>query len=152
MTLRIEQSDPRLSPGRDLLLASQALMQSLYPPEHNFYLSLDELAADHIAFFVATLNDEGMGCVALAHQGDYGELKSLFVSPAARGAGVGAALMEQIEAQSRAVGLGLLRLETGDTLDAAHRLYARHGFTLCGPFGDYVEGPHSVFMEKRLAG
>jgi putative acetyltransferase len=44
----------------------------------------------------------------------------------------------------------VLRLETGDDLYPAHRLYRRHGFVERGPFGDYAEGPHSVFMEKRL--
>ena len=58
--------------------------------------------------------------------------------------------MAALERRARASGLPLLRLETGDDLHAAHRLYARHGFTETGPFGNYEEGPHSVFMEKRL--
>ena len=36
-----------------LLKRSHALMQSLFPPEDNFYLDIDALAAPHIAFFVA---------------------------------------------------------------------------------------------------
>jgi putative acetyltransferase len=58
--------------------------------------------------------------------------------------------MARLEAEARGLGLGALKLETGDDLYPAHRLYRRHGFTDCGPFGDYAEGPHSVFMEKRL--
>jgi putative acetyltransferase len=58
--------------------------------------------------------------------------------------------MAALEARAREAGLPVLKLETGDTLHEAHRLYRRHGFTDCGPFGDYEEGPHSVFMEKRL--
>ena len=58
--------------------------------------------------------------------------------------------MAALEAEARAQGLPLMRLETGDDLYPAHRLYERHGFLRCGPFGDYVDGPHSVFMEKRL--
>jgi len=77
-------------------------------------------------------------------------VKSMFVDPIARGSGTGAALMAALEAAARAEGLAVMRLETGDDLYPAHRLYQRHGFTRCGPFGDYDEGPHSVFMEKRL--
>ena len=35
-------------------------------------------------------------------------------------------------------------------IHAAQALYRRHGFATRGPFGDYPEHPHSVFMEKRL--
>jgi putative acetyltransferase len=43
-------------------------------------------------------------------------------------------------------------LETGteDYFAPARRLYLRHGFTECPPFGDYRLDPNSVFMELRL--
>lgn len=147
--MRVRRADPRSPEGRALLGASQALLTSLYPPEDNFFLSVDGLAAPHIDFWIAE-DGAPLGCVALARFGDYGEVKSLFVDPAARGRGVAEALMRGLEERAREAGLAWLRLETGDTLDAAHRLYARLGFSSCGPFGDYREGPHSVFMEKRL--
>ncbi|MBE0414556.1 GNAT family N-acetyltransferase, partial [Yoonia sp.] len=87
---------------------------------------------------------------ALAVKDGYGEIKSMFVSETARGQGIADALLRQIEDQARADGLPLLRLETGDALHAAQRLYARHGFTPCGPFGDYPAAKTSVFMEKPL--
>lgn len=146
----IRRADPRSPEGRALIAASQAYLASLYPPEHNHYLSVEELAAPHIAFWIAGAAGEALGCVALARMQDYGEVKSLWVEPAARGRGLGEALMATLETEARAQGLPWLRLETGDTLEAAHRLYARCGFAICGPFGAYREGPHSVFMEKRL--
>ena len=39
---------------------------------------------------------------------------------------------------------------TEDYFAPARRLYARHGFTECAPFADYVLDPNSVFMELRL--
>jgi putative acetyltransferase len=145
----VRRADPRSPEGRALLGASQALLASLYPPEDNFFLSVDELSQPHVDFWVA--EDGGaLGCVALARLDGYGEVKSLFVEPSARGRGVAEALMRGLEDRARELGLPLLRLETGDTLDAAHRLYARLGFVATGPFGDYREGPHSVFLEKRL--
>ncbi|TNC52393.1 GNAT family N-acetyltransferase [Rubellimicrobium rubrum] len=150
MTLTVRPADPRSEEARALLGQSHALLASLYPPEDNHYLSVDELAQPHIDFWIAETGGQPQGCIALARLNGYGEVKSMFVDPAARGQGVGAALMTALEARARALGLPMLRLETGDTLDDAHRLYARHGFGTCGPFGDYAEGPHSVFMEKRL--
>ena len=145
----VRRGDPRSAEGRGLLGASHALLASLYPAEDNHYLSVDELAVPHVAFWVAEDGGEALGCVALARMDGYGEVKSLFVAPEARGRGVGAALLAALGDHARVEGIAVLRLETGDTLDAAHRLYARAGFAPCGPFGDYAPGPHSVFMERR---
>ena len=148
--ISVKAADPRAPEATKLLQASHALQASLYPPEHIFALSIDDLCAPDIAFFIARDGDSPLGCAALADKTTYGEVKSMFVAAAARGTGTGAALMQHLDCHARALGLPLLRLETGDDLYAAQRLYARHGFTPCGPYGDYVEGPHSVFMEKRL--
>jgi len=149
--ITVRPGRPDSPEGTALLTASHAYLQSLYPPEDNYFLSIDELCAPHIRFFIAEQDDTPCGCAALAVMGDYGEVKSMFVDPTLRGSGSGAALMERLEAEARALGLAAMKLETGDDLYPAHRLYRRHGFTDCGPFGDYTEGPHSVFMEKRLA-
>jgi putative acetyltransferase len=81
----------------------------------------------------------------------YGELKSIYVDEAARGLGVAAGLMQALETTARSLNLKSLKLETGDRLTAAQRLYTRHGFETCGPFGDYTDIPSSVFMHKQLA-
>jgi putative acetyltransferase len=146
----VRDGHPREAGATALLKASHAYLQSLYPPEDNHFLSIDALCAPHILFLVAEEADRTLGCVALALNGDWGEVKSMFTDPAARGAGIGAALMVALMDRARARGLSWLRLETGDDLYPAHRLYERHGFVRCGPFGDYAEGPHSVFMERRL--
>lgn len=150
MDLSIAIDDPLKPELTALLHASHALMQSLFPAESNHYLEVEQLTGPDIQFFSARLGDQAVGCGALALKDGYGEVKSMFVDPAARGAGAGAALLQAIEAEARRCGLAALKLETGDSLDAAHRLYQRAGFTFCGAFGDYEEGPHSVFMEKAL--
>lgn len=154
MTVTVRGADPLSPEGRALLGASQAHLASLYPPEHDHSLSPDELKQPHVDFWIAEGGAEDgrppLGCVALARLPGYGEVKSLWVDPAARGRGVGSALMTALERRARAEGLPVLRLETGDDLHDAHRLYRRHGFRDRGPFGGYAEGPHSVFMEKTL--
>ncbi|MBR9651123.1 GNAT family N-acetyltransferase [Thalassovita aquimarina] len=146
----VEQGDPHAPQATALLQQSHALMRSLFPPEDNFFLSIDGLCAPNIAFFTARKGDTVLGTGALAAQDGYGEVKSMFVAEEARGKGVADALMRQIEDEARARNLPWLKLETGNVLHAAHRLYERHGFTRCGPFGGYPEAASSIFMEKKL--
>jgi len=149
--LTVIQADPHDAGATALLHRSHALMRALFPPEDNFFLEIDALAAPDIRFFVARRGAEVLGTGALALREGYGEVKSMFVDEAARGQGVAWALLTRIEAEARAHGLPCLRLETGNVLHEAHRLYARHGFAPRGPFGDYPDAPSSIFMEKPLS-
>ncbi len=150
MSISIAPASP-LDPGpAALIAASGALMQALFPPEDNFNLSPQALAAPHIAFFAARRGDETLGIIALADRGDHGEVKSLFVADSARGQGLARRLLARVEAEARARALPCLRLETGDRLSAAIALYQSVGFVRRGPFGDYPDAPTSVFMEKPL--
>lgn len=142
--------DPREPGALALLQASHALMESLFPPEDNHYLSVDALCVPGVSFFVAEDGDEVLGTIALAEKDGYGEVKSMFVAPEARGRGVARALLSHLESVARARGLPLLRLETGNLLEAAIALYTAQGYAVCGPFGAYEINGTSVFMEKRL--
>ena len=148
--LIISPGDPREAGAAALLRCSHDLMRGLFPPEDNFFLDTDALCTPDIRFFVATRGGETVGTGALALRDGYGEVKSMFVAEAARGQGVAEALLARIETEARAHALPCLRLETGDRLPAALRLYARHGFVRRGPFGDYPDAGSSVFMEKPL--
>ena len=148
--IAVEPGDPRAPQVAALLAQSHALMQALFPPEDNFFLDIDALCGPGIRFFVARERETVLGTGALALKDGYGEVKSMFTGEAARGRGVGAALLRAIEDEARAEGLPCLRLETGNVLHAAHRLYERHGFRARGPFGDYPDARSSIFMEKAL--
>ncbi|MEX2518944.1 MAG: GNAT family N-acetyltransferase [Paracoccaceae bacterium] len=150
-TATIRAADPHEPGATALLRQSHALMRSLYPAEANSFLSIDALKAPEIRFFVAEAGGVPCGCGALAIREGYGEVKSIFVAPEARGSGSGALLLDAIEAAARGAGLSRLMLETGTGLDAAHRLYQRAGFGFCGAFGDYALNPYSLFMAKPLA-
>ncbi|MDE9451449.1 GNAT family N-acetyltransferase [Aliiroseovarius sp. Z3] len=150
MTIDVTLGDPRDPGATALLRQSHALMEELFPPEDNFFLDIDQLCVPEISFFVARKDGQVLGTGALADKGSYGEVKSMFVAPDARGKGVGEALLAQLEATARQKGFAALKLETGNVLHAAHRLYQRAGFDLCGPFGDYPEANSSIFMEKAL--
>ncbi len=150
MTLIVEQGDPRNPQATALLQASHSLMASLFPAEDNHYLSINALCEPNIHFYIVRDGRDMIGCAALADKNAYGELKSMFITESARGKGAADALMRQLEDQARILQLALMKLETGNLLHAAHKLYERHGFRLCGAFGDHSENNTSIFMEKRL--
>ena len=119
-------------------------------------LDLSGLRAPGVTFWSAWDGDPAalVGVGALKRLGDgHGELKSMHTAEAARGRGVGAALLAHIVAHARAAGMTRLSLETGawPYFAPARALYARHGFVECPPFGDYRPDPNSVFMTRDLA-
>ena len=75
----------------------------------------------------------------------------MFVSPRARGGGVGGRLLAHAEQQALAEGLRVLRLETGIHQPEALGLYERAGYARRGAYEGYAEDPLSVFMEKVVA-
>ena len=151
MPLTIEYADPKHSEIISLLQQSHALMLSLYSAEENHFLSVDALCAPHIRFFGARLEGRFVGCGALALMDGYGELKSMFTDPSARGQGVAKSILAAIEREAQLHGLDRIVLETGWLLKEAVALYRRLGFRECGPFGDYPDNPASLFMVKDLA-
>ncbi len=116
-------------------------------------LDLSGLRAPEVTFWAAWEGDEVLGVGALKRlSADHGEVKSMHTAEAARGRGVGSALLRQIVATARARGMTRLSLETGSWAYflPARALYARHGFVECGPFGEYREDPNRVFMTLGL--
>ena len=45
---------------------------------------------------------------------------------------------------------GHAQARTMDAFAPARSLYASFGFKPCGPFGNYVEDPYSVFMTREV--
>lgn len=150
MSVTIAAESPLSADAARLIAGSEAALAEHYTPEECFSFDAAQLAVPEARFLVARREGRAIGCVALVNCGDYGEVKRLYVAPEARGLGVGRALMAALEAEARAQGLALVRLETGDKLAAAVALYEALGYNRRGPFGDYADIPASTFMEKRL--
>jgi putative acetyltransferase len=116
-------------------------------------LDLSQLRGPEITFWSAWEGDSVVGVGALKRlTPEHGEIKSMHTAEAARGRGVGSALLRQIMATARARGMSRLSLETGSWAYflPARALYARHGFVECPPFGEYGDDPNSVFMTLEL--
>lgn len=152
VTLEIAAEDPDQPDVRALLTAAEAYSASLYPAESNHHLDLDGLRADNVRFFVARRAGMALGCVALVVEPDgAGEIKSLWVDPAARGLALGRRLLDAIERAAGDEAVTTLRLETGISQHQALGLYRSSGYREIGPFGSYNPDPLSIFMEKCLA-
>ena len=128
-------------------------MFALSPPECVFALDLDRLRQPDIVFWSAWDAHTLLGCGALKElDARHGEIKSMRTPAALRGKGAGRAILAHIIEVAASRGYERLSLETGsvDAFLPAQKLYASVGFTPCGPFADYAEDPHSVFMTLRL--
>ncbi|HEV7741026.1 MAG TPA: GNAT family N-acetyltransferase [Pseudolysinimonas sp.] len=137
----------------ELFAAADAYGLSIYPPENYHALDVHEFDRDDVLLLVAREeNGRAIGMAALVPADGYGELKRMFVHPDGRGAGVGRALLDAVEAAALARGIRSMRLETGEPQAAAIALYERAGYARIPPFGEYVNDPTSVCMEKPLTG
>lgn len=146
---------PLESPNQPEVLALiadlDAYQDTLYPPEARYALDLASLMQPNVAFAVARdAQGRAVACGAVVMAGSDGELKRMYVQPASRGRGVADDVLACVETAARSGGCRTLWLETGPHQTAALSFYARHGFTPCGPFGDYPDHPLSVFMHKAL--
>ena len=106
---------------------------------------------------LAGIPGEAFGCIALRpldSEGDgapvpIGEVKRLYVRPAARGGGWGRALAEALIAEAQAIGYCELKLDTLEWMTEARALYGRLGFHECAP---YYDNPRAgaVYMARSL--
>ena len=123
------------------------------PPESVHALDLDALRRPDITFWSVRRGPELLGCGALRElDPQHGEIKSMRTAQAHLRQGVAAKLLSHILAEAGRRSYQRLSLETGsmDAFLPARALYERFGFRYCGPFGDYVEDPYSVFMTREL--
>jgi len=123
------------------------------PPESIHALDLDKLRKPEITFW--TLWDQGelLGCGAIKElDPEHAELKSMKTDTKHLRKGVAEKLLVHILEEARGRGYKRISLETGsmDAFAPAWKLYEKHGFTECGPFGDYALDPYSMFMERGL--
>jgi putative acetyltransferase len=150
-SVRVEAGSPQLPHARALIAELDEYLIGLYPPETNYLLDVEALAAPEVSFFVAYLDNQAAGCAALRRlDRESGEVKRMYVRPGARGRGIGAILLEALERAARAQSLDALYLETGALQAEALGLFEGAGFVRCGVFGEYRDDPRSLFYKKTL--
>ena len=148
----IALDDPVIS---GLLVEQQAEMASYYggeggsgaPPRG------EEFLPPAGVFLAARRDGEIIGCGGICRLGDgVAELRRMYVSPQARGLGVGRSLLAALESEALAAGYASIRLETGFRQREAIGLYESAGFRRGDCWGPYLADPKSICYEKELEG
>src|SRR5438105_6414821 len=98
--------------ARALIAELDEALGALYEPEQRHGLSVEQVFQPNVRFFIARLDGAAVGCGGVALFDDYAEVKRMYSREAARGRGVGKALLARLEQEARAAGKPVLRLET----------------------------------------
>jgi putative acetyltransferase len=155
MEIAIEPVKAPTSEVLELLAELDAVLSGPYAADQRHALSIEQLFQPDVRFFVARLDGAAVACGGVGFYAGYAELKRMYSKPAVRGRGVAKALLRRLEAEARAAGVPLLRIETGIYQEEALRFYEGAGFRRCGPFGPYADMPPraielSLFYEKAV--
>jgi putative acetyltransferase len=151
MDIRIDDlSGPEIV---ELLNEHLRCMARMSPPESRHALSIEGLKQPGVTFWSIWDGDRLAGCGALKEiDGRHAEIKSMRTAYDYQRKGVASKMLQHLIAEAFRRGYCRLSLETGsmEYFEPARRLYAKFGFTGCGPFASYKEDPNSVFMTKAL--
>lgn len=157
----ITLDSPERDDVRDLMEEHLHDMHATSPAESVHALDSSALK-DRAVTFVSAREDDlhesllGVGAIvgprAKFGQTVASELKSMRTMTTARGRGVASAILDHLMKVAKYRGHSGINLETGshEYFAPARRLYSKHGFTECGPYGEYREDPNSVYMNKGI--
>ncbi|MCH1883628.1 GNAT family N-acetyltransferase [Agrococcus sp. ARC_14] len=139
MTITIAPEDPATDVAQSLLHAyfsdrAITFIGGVYTPKP---ADPATLRAPQGAFLVAWGGDEPVGCGALRRLEQHRfEVKHLYVAPAGRGQGTGAALLAALEQRAVELGATEIVLDTNSALAAANGLYTSRGYASVEPYND----------------
>jgi DNA-binding MarR family transcriptional regulator/GNAT superfamily N-acetyltransferase len=123
--------------------------ESGFDSANSLSADVHELKAPKGALIVARLHGVPIGCIAIKlHKKSPAELKRMWVSPSARGLGLGRRLLHEAEKHVLRGKVSVIRLETNQTLQEAITLYKRSGYVEVEPFSDEPYAHH--WFEKKL--
>ncbi len=153
MALIFAIEDPLTPDVKALLQTHLDFCHEVTPLEHSFALDVEKLRAPEITVFTARENGVLLGVGALkVFEPGHGELKSMHTAKAARGKGIGRAMVNHILEFAKSKGLKRVSLETGShpPYEPARKLYEACGFTYCEAFGEYELSNFNVCMTLPL--
>lgn len=120
-----------------------------YDPTAGISAEPHELTPPAGCMLVAYRRAEPLGCGAVKHHpGEPSEIKRMWVSPAARGLGIGRRLLTELEERVVRSGATIAHIETNTILAEALALYRSVGYREVAPFND--EPFADIWLEKRL--
>jgi len=110
----------------------------------------EKYAPPHGSIYVVQVDGKAVGMGALLHlEGEYGEIKRIFLCPQYRGKGLGDLLMERLISDAVSYGYRHLRLDTFPPMIPAIGLYEKLGFYR---ISRYNNNPldRAIFFQKDL--
>lgn len=120
-----------------------------FDPARSISADVHELTPPAGELLIARLHGRPIGCGALKFHGRKpAELKRMWVSPEARGVGLGRRLLAELERHAQLAGARVVRLETNRALKEAIALYRSSGYREVAAFNDEPYADH--WFEKRL--
>jgi DNA-binding MarR family transcriptional regulator/GNAT superfamily N-acetyltransferase len=151
--VRVEVVDPRLPAAQYCLEAYFAELGRRFEAgfDRTRSISADnaELSLPRGLLLMATLYSEPVGCGALKfHGAGPTEIKRMWVSPDARGLGLGRRLLTELEREAATHGAPAVRLETNRNLTEAIALYRSAGYEEVPAFNTEPYAHH--WFEKSL--
>ena len=96
MGITIERLSGPTPDARALIAELDEVLGALYEPEQRHGLSIEQVFQPNVRFFMAHIGDAAVGCGALALFDDYAEVKRMYTREAARGRGIGKALLAHL--------------------------------------------------------
>jgi GNAT superfamily N-acetyltransferase len=154
MVLEIRKESLESEAATRLIGALNIELRGAYPEPgaNHFRLDSEEVGEGRGAFVVAYEDGRAVGCGGLRKlDEETGELKRMYVTPEARGKGIGKAVLAALEAEARRLGVERVVLETGIRQTAAAAMYRRAGYLDTAPYGQYVASTAtSLCMAKEL--
>jgi DNA-binding MarR family transcriptional regulator/GNAT superfamily N-acetyltransferase len=123
--------------------------ESGFDPDAGISAEPHELTPPAGCLLIAYLHAEPVGCGAVKHHAVApSEIKRMWVSPSARGLGIGRRLLADLEACAAESGASMARLETNRALVEAVSLYRSAGYRQVPAFNDEPFADH--WFEKDL--
>jgi GNAT superfamily N-acetyltransferase len=154
-TITIARADLTARTSLALIESLNEELRAMYPEPGatHFQLDPEQVTGARGAFFVVYRDATPVGCGAFRFiDAGTAEIKRMYVTPAARGTGLGRRLVAALEAEARALGARALVLETGVRQTAALALYRAVGFEPIPLYGEYCLSPGtSVCLGKQLS-
>ena len=151
--VEIRAVDPSSPDARQCLRAYVAELNARWEPGFDPSAGVTaephELTPPAGCMLVAYVHGEAAGCGAVKHlPGGPSDIKRMWVSPAARGLGIGRRLLAELERLAKEAGAPAARLETNRVLVEAIALYRSAGYHEVPPFNTEPFAHH--WFQKRL--
>ncbi|MEY2438619.1 MAG: hypothetical protein QOI34_4 [Verrucomicrobiota bacterium] len=151
----VRAADPSLVEARHLVDELWEELGVLYGDMGLCKFQPSDIQGPGAAFVIARFDGRAVGCGAVraydSSARKIGEIKRMFVRPAARGRGIARTILKTLEETALTIGYDVVRLESGVRQPFAIKLYETAGYYRIPPYGQLADDPLSIFSKSGCA-